>query len=174
MNKLHLFILSIILPLLLSAQENLPVTQDVQVEVLTSELQISSKAQTVRMEITCNSASPGQLLTLDLKDVKGVMLPVSAERDGDALWLIQSPDANTNDIVLAWDTVDETMLQLSPGAWTTPYTIELQIKLSFTNLIDVPNITATQLDVIVRDGSIENLASPTGRGNQISLNNSRE
>jgi hypothetical protein len=162
------------IPFILLAQEDLPVTEDVQIEVLSGELKITSKAQNMRIQIICNSASPGQKYVLDLKEVKGLLVPINAVRDDEALWLINSADANINNVVLAWDTIDDTKLQLSPGNWATPFTLDLQIRLSFTNLIDVPNITETQLDVTVVDGGSENLAAPTGRGNQISLNNTRE
>ena len=174
MNTFRCLIITLFIPFILLAQENLPVTQDVQVEVLTGELKITSKAQNMQIQIVCNSASPGLKYILDLKDVKGLLVPINAARDDEALWLINSADANANNVVLAWDTIDETKLQLSPGNWAIPFTLDLQIRVSFTNLIDVPNIIETQLDVTVINGGSENLAAPTGRGNQISLNNTRE
>lgn len=174
MNKLYLVILSLIFPLFLFSQENLPVTQDVQVEVVTSELEKNSKSQNLQVKISCNAAAQGQKLILDLKEIKGLLMPISARRDDESLWLIKSADANENNIVLAWETIDDTRLQLAPGEWPLPYTLDLQIRVSFTNLKDVPNISGTQLDVTMLTGGSESLASPTGRGNQISLKNSRE
>ena len=174
MNKLYLVILSLIFPLFLFSQENLPVTQDVQVEVVTSELEKNSKSQNLQVKISCNAAAPGQKLILDLREIKGLLMPISVRRDDESLWLIKSADANDNNIVLAWETIDDAKLQLSPGNWTTPFSLELQIQVSFTNLKDVPNISGTQLDITVLTGSAESLAAPTGRGNQISLKNSRE
>ncbi len=174
MYKLRYSVLCLFLPLLLLAQDNLPVTQSVQVEVLTSELQKNSRAQNLHIKISCTTAQPGQKFLLDLNEINAVLVPIKASRDEDALWLVKANEANDNDIVLAWNANAEDQLQLAPGAWTTPYEIDLQIQISFSNLIDVPNITETQLDVIVVDGSLESLASPTGRGNQISLNNTRE
>ena len=92
MNTFRCLIITLFIPFILLAQENLPVTQDVQVEVLTGELKITSKAQNMQIQIVCNSASPGQKYILDLKDVKGLLVPINAARDDEALWLINSAD----------------------------------------------------------------------------------
>jgi hypothetical protein len=156
------------------AQENPPRTDDVQIEVLTTSLDKSSKAQILQVEITCNNSLPGQKLNLTLNAVSGIYVPVSAERNDEALWLIKSEEANDNEEILSWQTIDNTQLQLSPGNWATPYRLDLQIQISLTNLKDMANVTTTDVELILTGSGEEQLATPTGRGNQISLNNSRE
>jgi hypothetical protein len=174
MKKIHLISLCIIFPFLLFAQDNPPLTEDVTVEVQNTELEKRGKSQTLQVEITCNSSVAGQTMNLQLRGITGKYILVSAERDDQPLWLIQSETANENDVVLSWQTADDTQLRLFPGNWPAPYRLNLQIQASLTNLKDVVNITETQLDVLIPGAGGEELASPTGRGNKISLKNTRE
>ena len=174
MTKKQLFIACLIFPFILLAQDELPVTQNIRVEVLTGELQKNSKVQKLNVNISCDVASPGQKYILQLRGVESLLIPVQAQRDEETLWLIKSGAATDNNIVLAWDSINEVQLQLAPGSWPAPYSLQLEIRVSLSNLIEVPDITGTQLDVRVLDGGTESQAAPEGRGNQISLKNSRE
>ncbi len=175
MNKIIFYLFTAIFPLLVLAQDSLPVTQNVQVEVLTSELQKNSKAQNLVLSITCNSFTAGQKLVLSLKNMEGIFVPVEANRDETSIWLQNAESAHENEIILAWtQSEDENGLQLSPGAWTPPFRLDLKIQVSLSNLKDMPDVSETQLEVLVSDGNSQSLAAATGRGNQISLKNSRE
>ena len=169
MKKLITLTISIILPLLLIAQENLPVIQDIQYEVLTDSLNRNSKVQTLQIQITCDASTTGEIFNLQFRDMSGLLVPVAVERDGEELWLIQSENTSNNDIVLAWQTLNNTVLQLLPGDWTVPYRLDLVIQVNLDNLKELENLSETRLDLTILRNTAEYLAVPTGRGNQIGL-----
>lgn len=169
MKKLITLTISIILPLLLIAQENLPVIQDIQYEVLTDSLNRNSKVQTLQIQITCDASTTGEIFNLQFRDMSGLLVPVAVERDGEELWLIQSENTSNNDIVLAWQTLNNTVLQLLPGDWTAPYRLDLVIQVNLDNLKELENLSETRLDLTILRNTAEYLAVPTGRGNQIGL-----
>jgi len=169
MKRIITLIIYIILPFLLIAQENLPVLQEIQYEVLTDSLNKNSKVQTLRIQINCGVSTTGQRFNLQFLGMSGLLVPVAVERDGEELWLIQSENASNNDIVLAWQTLNSTALQLIPGEWASPYRLDLVIQVSLDNLKELENLSDTRIDLSIIRNTAEYLAVPSGRGNQIGL-----
>ena len=156
------------------AQENIPTTSDALIEVLTASLEKNTKAQRLQVLITSNTATQGQAMRLQMTDVSAVPVLISASRGDEPLWLIQSETANENAAVLSWRVDENNYLQISPGNWSAPYEITLEIQISLNNIKDLENIENTRLDLFLSSGDVELIASSTGRGNQISLKNTQE
>jgi hypothetical protein len=168
MNRIC-FVLSLIVPVILLAQENLPLLPDVRYEILTDSLEKNSKAQMLRLQINCTSSQAGQKYSLELKALSGLPVLVDASRDGTALWLIQSPIANSNNSVLSWQMLDGGVIQFSPGTWNTPFRLDLTLQISPENIKDLQNLTDSQIGLKVLRNNTVYLATPSGRGNKIFL-----
>jgi len=163
------FIISLILPVVIMAQENLPLLPDVKYEILTDSLEKNSKAQTLRLQINCTSSQAGQKYSLELGVLAGLPVLVDANRDGTALWLIQSPDANSNNSVLSWQMLDGGVIQLSPGNWNIPFRLDLTLQISPENIKDLQNLTDTRVDLKILRNNAVYFGTPSGRGNKIFL-----
>jgi len=169
MRRISTLLVQVCFPFILIAQENLPVNQEIQFEVLTDSLTKNSKVQNLNVQIDCNNSITGQRFNLYFRGISGLPVLVDAIRNEETLWLIQSQNAASNDLVLAWYTVDDSRLQLVTGNWEAPYTLKINIQLSLNNLKDIQNISEAQIDLTLIRNETEYLAVPTGRGNQINL-----
>ena len=169
MNKLQLFILCLIFPMILFAQEDLPVTPDVEVEVLTTELDRSTKPQTVQALITVRSADLTSL-NLNFADLHSSVTPVAVTRGNENLWLINSDEANANNKVLAWQYItSEKTTQLLPGKWNTPYTLILELQVSFERMRELKKLSELTFILLAEINGTTFIASPIGRGQNITL-----
>jgi hypothetical protein len=168
MNKLLVMILCIGSPLLLVAQNSRPITDDIQVEVMTTELNKSINSQNILIRLTCNTSV--QSLLSGMRNVKSSLIPVSASRGTENLWLIKSNTAHDSSQVMAWNAdADNSQLALYPGNWNPPYEIELNLRASFPNLGIIQNLKQIEFVVQVRMGNTLFEATPTGAGNIITL-----
>ena len=156
------------------AQENIPVTDNVQIEVQTPSLMKYSKAQRVIVNITCNTWTTGQEMHLRLSDATGIPVPISITRNNEPLWMIQSEKASDNTVVMSWQVTEDNILILFPGNWSTPFDLNLEMQISLVDIINLENTENTRLDLFLVTGGSELLAETKGRGNEISLKNTRE
>jgi len=151
------------------AQENLTESNDVQIEVLTSELQKTNKPQVLQVAITCDRALPNQAFSMSLSGMEALMILTAARLDDQALWLIKAPEANENKTVMAWNMTDDKRLQLLPGDWTVPFRLELELQCSLTSVRSVQDSTSATIDLQIIRGASVYRAVPVGRGNLINL-----
>ena len=156
------------------AQENIPVTDNVQIEVQTPSLMKNSKSQRVIVNIACNTWTTGQEMHLKLSDADGIPVPISMTRNNEPLWMIQSEKANDNTAVMSWQVTEDNILVLFPGNWSTPFDLSLEMQLSLVDIINLENTENTRLDLFLITNGVESLAGTQGRGNEISLKNTRE
>jgi hypothetical protein len=169
MNTFRCLIISLFIPFIVLAQEDLPVTQDVQIEVLTTELEKSTKPQTVQIVLTVGSGNTSSM-NLYFESVISSITPVAVSRGTENLWLINADEANTNSKVLAWQYLaTEKQTQVLPGDWSLPYTLTFELQISFERMRELKELDELIFTLSTEIGGKIFIASASGRGTIISL-----
>jgi len=167
-NLILLFSFSVITAL--QAQSTIPVNNNITIEILSPNLQISNEPQFLQTKILVQSAQPLQYLDLKLVQTEATWSVVSANLNGKPIWLVQSDTTVNNPDVLGWSfNKDDFTLRLQPAAWVMPYTLELEMQINLTNLKNMETITLDEVRALVQlPGGLYSCAS-SGRGVQINL-----
>jgi len=166
----YIFLTFFIAPIILSAQAVYPVNANIQVEVLTENKSVDDENQYIQVQLICQTSDEVNALNLRFEDRSARWTVVSAQLNGELLWLLKSSVRAPHENVLAWD-FDENadQLNLFPANWQIPYVLDLQLQINM-NSTEKPD-NPLQEKVIVETSLPTGIytASPTGRGDIITL-----
>ena len=164
------FLILMIYPFLLIAQDTKPTTSALTFEVLSTSLQMSKEPQNIRIIISCNGSQDIESLTLKMTQIKALWSVVSAKLNNQPLWLIKSENMSNKDDVLAWNlSAQDSELILFPNEWSTPYVMELEIQLNLNDPKISQKEASTNITMEASMAGESYHCSPTGRGNQLSV-----
>lgn len=115
----------------LSAQDNLPVTSAAEYEVQADSLLRTNEPQDLQILITCNSPGGLDAYEIKIQDLKVLWTLVSANLNGEALWLVNAGKRSENENVLAWEyDREQSLLRLFPNEWAAGHQLEVAVRAS--------------------------------------------
>ena len=160
----------LLLTYLLPAQSIMPATRSIEYEVLTADFQANSEPQSMRVSLNIDGTTSVENISIRLAGNHGKLTLLYAEKNGTALWLIQSSDRTLPENVLSWNYNDSSgVLRIFPFPYEGPYTLELEMQLNFNSTI---SSTENQQDTVIVETNLPSgvyEASVTGRGNKITI-----
>jgi hypothetical protein len=115
----------------LFAQDNLPLTSAVQYEVRADSLLRSNQPQDVTLLLTCNSTAGLDAYEIKIYDLKVMWTLVSANLNGEPLWLVSADTRTGKENVLAWEyDAEQALLRLYPNEWAGRNQLEVTVRAS--------------------------------------------
>ena len=152
-------------------QNQLPVTSEVTIEVLSPSLTISKQPQNMTIRIGANSIGSLEFIAIQLDSTQAVWTVLSARVDGQELWLVQSDARPDKDNLMGWQYNSEMqMLQIYPGQWPAGFQLELEVQLNLINTRAAGERTSDRVIAMASTGTILSRCSESGQGGLISLN----
>ena len=168
-RKLILFIIAFIV-VQAGAQNTVPVRSDISYEVSADSLLRNNSPQDLKLSLTCGSADDIDAYVLRLSDGEALWTVVSAELNGQPLWLIMNEGKPERSDVLAWQ-YDQTekILRLYPPPGNNNYDLNLvlQVNLLRSNTIKKMSIKEVALET-ESSGSLSR-CSNKGIGNKVAF-----
>ena len=161
-------------PILL-AQEIKPVISNVKYQIVTESLVLANYPQDLEIEINKEINENIQSLILGIPDLNAELYVVSAQLNGEQIWLIRSDNAARNAKVLAWNYNAKTsQLSLYPPDWRTNYRLEITLTI---HLIKGTVDNITKIKKVIAEAEIQGrkyLCNVQGRGNEVIIKNKDE
>jgi hypothetical protein len=155
---------------MLSAQAIKPNNSNIKLEVLNEDINPDEKNQIIRLQLTCETPEEVKSYFIRFEKTPARWAVVSAELNGESLWLLKTNARVTNGKALAWDFENNTdQLRLFPFNWQTPYVLDLQLQSDIHNHSKENDYSEEK---VVLEADLESdiyTASPTGRGNIITV-----
>jgi hypothetical protein len=166
--------ISVILMLLLMsssyAQVIKPATTEIRHEVLDELIDVDQEDQTLNLQVTSLISAGVQYFNIGFEKIPARWSLISAQLNGETLWLVKANIHPGNEKVLAWDyNPDSKEIRLYPHGWPAPYVLDLQIQLNIEGVVDTEQISDDNVLLEAELSAGAYLATPTGRGNKISL-----
>jgi hypothetical protein len=154
----------------LFAQDNLPVYSGVEYEVRADSLIKTNQPQDLTILISGNSPRGLDAYELKIYDLKVLWTLVSANLNGESIWLVNEETRSENEKVLAWNyDSEENLLRLFPAEWSSGYNLEVTVKASILQpaLLEKTDsrIVALEADV----GGTKYQCAPTGSGGDMTF-----
>lgn len=112
-NTFRYFILYLCLATTILAQDNLPSRSDIQIEIQSDSLIRDNSPQEITLLIDANNAANLDALLINIDQIESLWTVMSAEVEGESLWLKNSESNAGRDDVLAWKYNDNS-LHLAP------------------------------------------------------------
>ncbi len=152
-------------------QDQLPVTNQINIEVLSPSITISKQPQNMTIRIGANDAASLDFIALQLDSTQAVWTVLSARVDGQELWLVQSDVRPDKDNLMAWRYDSETqLLRIYPGQWPAGFELDLEVQLNLVNLRTAGEKISDRVVALASISSVVSRCSESGRGGLISLN----
>ena len=154
----------------LPGQDIKPVTTDIRHEVLDELIDVDQEQQILNIQVTSLISSGVQYFAIGFKNFPARWSLISASLNGEILWLVKANVHPGNEKVLAWDySPDSKQIRVYPHSWPAAYVLDLQMQLNFEDSFDTRENSD---DIVLLEAELSGgayLATPTGRGNKISL-----
>jgi hypothetical protein len=137
---------------------------NVQYEILTESLTIGEEPYIAQIELQVQSPQEIDFITMDFDSLTTPIHLVTAELNGELLWLLRSEEKAANDQVLTWRyNTEETRLRIYPGNWPVPYRLILAVQIVMTQKEPIADI----LHLSVQMNNSMSPCQTVGRGNVI-------
>ena len=145
-------------------------TSNIQINVKTEFLEKTKLSQQLSLEIDKNTLDIPEFLSITFDNIESVLTLISAKRNNEDLWLLNSSSASSNEKVINWNYDKEnSRLFLYPYNWNSTYVLDLNIQVNFRNVSGLENVNSTNIVLNTElNGNILE-ALPTGRGNNIQI-----
>lgn len=148
----------------------IPVNNDVTIEIISPNLQISNEPQLLQAKILVQTAQPLQYLDLKFDYTEANWSVIAASLNGNPIWLVQSDTTVNNPEVLGWMFNKENFtLRLFAVTWRVPYTLELELQINLTNLKSMENLILDQVQTRVQLPDNLYSCAASGRGVQVNF-----
>ena len=169
-----IFLVIMIIPFVLLAQDTKPNTSALSFEVLNEALKMSKEPQSIKILLNCDGSQDLELVIIKMPQMQAIWSVVSAKFNDQLLWLIKSQSSSNNSNVLAWDLDKQNSeLILYPNEWSTPYVLELDIQLNMKDIQDSQKDTDETINMEAVIAGVSYHCSPSGRGNQLRMQGKR-
>lgn len=153
-----------------NAQNTNQKTAEIQISVKTEFLEKKIQSQQLLVEINKNNNDTTGYFGIEIKNTESTLTLVSAKRNNEDLWLLNSKSSVANENVLAWNfDKNNSKLILYPYNWNSPYLLDLNIQV---NLKNISTIESNSSPEIILTAEVEGKlfeANPTGQGNKIQI-----
>ena len=139
---------------------------NIQYEILSGSLIVGNSPYIIQVAFNIETSQEITFIQMKFDSLSARMHLISAERNGESIWLLRSGERAANDKVLAWKYDDENkQLNLYPNTWQAPYRLVLDIQI--TPLQE--GIISDNLRASVQINNSLLSCQPSGRGNVFSL-----
>lgn len=171
MKKFYIIIIVFLVNIqLLYAQNDNPKTSDIQINVKTESLEKTKQAQQLSLEINKNSLDTPGYLSIAFDNIESVLTLVSAKRNNEDLWLLNSSSPSSNEKVINWNFDKEnSQLNIYPYNWNSTFVLDLNIQVNIKNISSIESETSTTIVLTTELGGSLFEALPTGQGNNIQI-----
>jgi len=145
-------------------------TSDIQINVKTESLEKTKQAQQLSLEINKNSLDTPEYLSITIDNIESILTLVSAKRNNEDLWLLNSSSPSSNEKVISWNfDKEKSQLNIYPYNWNSAYVLDLNIQVNFKNISSIESETSTTIILTAELGGRLFEALPSGEGNNIQI-----
>ena len=171
MKKYYIIIIAFVVFIqVMYAQNDIQKTSDVQIDVKTEFLEKTKQPQQLSVQINKNSFETPGYFSIALDNIESVLTLLSAQRNNEDLWLLNSTSASSNEKVITWNFDKEnSRLNIYPYNWNSTYVLDLNIQVNFKNISSIENETSTIVVLTAELGGSLFEALPSGEGNNIQI-----
>jgi hypothetical protein len=169
MYRISVFLLMLLISSL-CGQDIKPVTTEIRYEVLDELIDVDQEEQALNIQVTSLTLTGIKYLSIGFEKIPARWSLISAELNGEKLWLVKADIHPGNDKVLAWDySPGSNQIRLFPHTWQAPYVLDLQMQLNFESRVDSQETSDERVLVEAELSGTAFLATPTGRGDKINF-----
>ena len=151
-----------------NAQDVVPVRSDIRFEISADSLSRNKNPQDITLSITSNTADEIEVYKIYLNNTDVLWTVVSAELNGQPLWLIMDNSKSERSEILVWHhDQEENNLIFYPPSGSTNYSLNLNVRLNLLRSNTLEKKSAGTVILEAQSKEIVSRCSATGRGDRV-------
>jgi len=150
------------------AQNNIPLRSDITYEVSADSLQRNNSPQDLTISISSGTIDDVDKFILSLSDTQVLWTVVSAEMNGQPLWLIMNETKAERADILAWQyDSNENELKLFPPSVGMNYELDLVLQVNLLNSNKLHKASGKEVVLVTESDGNAASCSLKGNGNRV-------
>ena len=152
------------------AQNSAPIRSDISYEVSADSLLRNNSPQDLNLSITCGSSEDIETYLLSLSETEALWTVVSAELNGQPLWLIMNEGKAERNDILAWqyDQV-ENLLRLYPPPGINNYELNMVLRINLLRSNTIKKTSEKEVALEAQSRGVLTRCTTKGAGNRIAF-----